>query len=119
MRNSRDGFTIIEVLIAIIVLSIGVLALSSGAGSVTRMMYSGKNKTHSYALSASKIDSLRALAKAGCGTISGGNWAAVYGVSGAWTVSTFTNGRRIEVTTSYRNGRAEKRDTVNAYIYCP
>jgi len=119
MKSSRSGFTIIEVLIAIIILSIGVLALSSGAGSVTRMMYSGQNKTISYTRSASIIDSLRMRAMAGCGTIAGGSLSAYNGVSAVWTVNAITDGRWVEVTTTYRNGPNQRTDVVNAYIHCP
>ena len=43
-RNVR-GFTIIEVLVAVLVLTVGVTALVGSAGIVTRMIGQGKRTT--------------------------------------------------------------------------
>src|SRR6185436_10991318 len=62
--STRDGFTIIEVLIAIMMLSVGVLALASSSGSIARMMYFGQRKTDASALVQSVLDSMRYRANA-------------------------------------------------------
>ncbi len=45
MSRNRRGFTIVEILVAVIVLSIGVLALAGTLGTITRMMSNGQQKT--------------------------------------------------------------------------
>ena len=62
MKHPKGGFTIVEVLIAIIMLSIGVLALASSSGTITRMMYDGRTKTDISAVAQSVLDSLRTTA---------------------------------------------------------
>jgi prepilin-type N-terminal cleavage/methylation domain-containing protein len=120
MKDSQGGFTIIEVLIAIIILSIGVLALSSGAGSVTRMMYTGQNQTRAYAAAASRLEGLRAEAKTtNCGISAGSATDPVSGIPLVWTVGTVPNERRIRMTATYRDGRAGKSIQVFAAIHCP
>jgi prepilin-type N-terminal cleavage/methylation domain-containing protein len=120
VKQSNEGFTIVEVLIAIIMLSIGVLALSSSAGSVTRMMYTGQNKTKAYAMASSKLEELRA--QTSCGSIVGGSQTGYQGVQGvalAWDVGTVSSSRVIRVVASYRNGTRNGADTLLATVYCP
>lgn len=125
MIERRDGFTIIEVLIAIMILSVGVLALASSAGGVSRMLSSGQRKTRSYSIIASTMDSLRNKANTTtpkCTALASGSstTTASYGslFSRAWTVSTVGTGRRIVMQTSYRVGGRTKGDTLIAEITC-
>lgn len=131
MRRPRGGFTIVEVLIAIIVLSIGVLALASTAGSVSRMISHGQRKTRSIGVAAGTLDSLRQKAYSsspkctglvsGSDATSGFSGVDAYGttISRAWTVTGTGNNRDITVITSYRVGPHLKGDTLVATIYPP
>ena len=91
-QGSRSGFTIVEVLIAIVMLSIGVLALASSSGSVTRMMQFGRMKTDATAIAQSVLDSLRYRAAATspkCTELVNGSLAAnspKRGFSTSWTL---------------------------------
>jgi prepilin-type N-terminal cleavage/methylation domain-containing protein len=122
MKAGRGGFTIVEVLIAIIMLSIGVLALASSAGGVTRMMSNGQRKTRSYAMAESAIENFRRWAKTNCGTLpASGSGSAPAGYSATWTVSNSgsTNAmHQVKVVTSYRVGPFLKGDTLVANLYC-
>lgn len=124
MSKNRGGFTIVEVLIAIVMLSVGVLALSSGAGSTTRMMVNGRNKTDVYAATSSLLDSLRVIAKVASCAIPAGTVSRSDGISTVWTVTNGPAGstsRNIRVIASYRDGRrtTSKADTLYATIHCP
>jgi prepilin-type N-terminal cleavage/methylation domain-containing protein len=125
VTSSRQGFTIVEVLIAIIVLSIGALALASTAGSISRMMSNGQKKTRSYTIAASKLDSLRNAAYSASprcsGLVSGSATNSIYGTafSTSWTVSGTGTSRTIEIRTSYRVGPHAKGDTLFATLLPP
>lgn len=125
MKPSRSGFTIVEVLIAIIVLAIGVLALASSAGGTTRMMMSGQRKTRSVSVATSTLDSLRQKAYSASpkcsGLVGGSSSSSAYGtmISRAWTVTGTGTDRNIVITTSYRLGPVLKGDTLVATIYPP
>lgn len=125
MKRLRTGFTIIEVLIAIIVLTIGVLALASSAGSTTRMMMSGQRKTRSISVATSTLDSLRQKAYSASpkcsGLVGGSSSSSAYGtkISRTWTVAGAGSFRDIVITTSYRLGPVLKGDTLVATIYPP
>lgn len=122
MRAGRRGFTIVEVLIAIIMLSIGVLALASSAGGITRMMSNGQRKTRSYAMATSLVDSLRRVALTNCAGLPANGSGTNSGITISWS---FPNGvgstnttKQLKVVTSYRVGPFTKGDTLVANLYC-
>jgi len=121
MNRREGGFTIVEVLIAVIMLSIGVLALASSAGGITRMMSSGQRKTRSYAMASSVIDSLRRVAKNQCSSLPANGSGVRGGMTIAWTVSnagSINQTHEIEVRMSYPVGPRTKGDTLVAVVYC-
>jgi prepilin-type N-terminal cleavage/methylation domain-containing protein len=121
MKAGRGGFTIVEVLIAIIMLSIGVLALASSAGGITRMLSNGQRKTRSYAMAASLVDSLRRVAKSHCTNLPASGSGTQTGISTTWTVGSIGSTNTTHLVTvlmSYRVGPFVKGDTLVANLYC-
>jgi prepilin-type N-terminal cleavage/methylation domain-containing protein len=55
MGRTSPGLTLVEVLIAIVVLGIGVTALASSSGMVTRMIGRGKVETRAAQAAASRM----------------------------------------------------------------
>ena len=122
-HGARSGFTIIEVLIAIIMLTIGVLALASSSGSITRMMHFAQAKTDASALAQSVLDSMRYSANATtpkCTNLVSGTVTGVHkrGFTAAAAVTTSGNLRDIVVTVNYRVGTQAKSDIVSSSIFC-
>jgi len=125
IRN-QQGFTIIEVLIAIIMLTIGVLALASSSGAVTRMMYFAQRRTDASALAQSVLDSLRYRANnttPKCTALTNGGPTAT-GIAKPGFTATATIGspstdtRSVLVVVNYRVGTKAKSDTVSSTILC-
>ena len=54
-RGQRAGFTIIEVMIAIVVLGVGVMALVGSSAMVTRMIGAGRTSTEAVEIANSRI----------------------------------------------------------------
>jgi prepilin-type N-terminal cleavage/methylation domain-containing protein len=124
-RHSRAGFTIIEVLIAIIMLSIGVLALASSSGTITRMMDDGRAKTDVAAVAQTVLDSLRFAAYGSswpaCSTPSNGSStnSPRTGFATSWAVTGDpTSQLNLKVVVAYRTGRGTRTDSVMTTIYC-
>ena len=122
-RSTRGGFTIVEVLIAIVMLSIGVLALASSSGSITRMMHFGRMKTDATAIAQSVLDSLRYRARATtpkCTSVVAGSQATPpkLGFTTSWTVTTSGDTRRVAVAVAYRIGPRQKADTLTTSLIC-
>lgn len=63
-RAPRGGFTIIEVLIAVVVLGAGVLALASSSAVVSRIIGRGRTATISAQVAADQLERLRSYAAA-------------------------------------------------------
>jgi prepilin-type N-terminal cleavage/methylation domain-containing protein len=60
--KSTQGFTIIEIIIAIIVLTVGVLGMATTAALVTRMIARGQRSAEASAFAARRLERMRAAA---------------------------------------------------------
>jgi len=126
MNDRRGGFTIVEVLIAIILLSIGVLALTSSAATITQMMTNGAFRTKSSAIAQARFEKLRTMANktdpkcTDAGFANGSRALAGYpGFSEAWEVSVSDKVATVRQIVTYRAGSKVYRDTTNVEMYCP
>jgi len=132
--KSNKGFTIIEVLIAIIVLTVGILALVSTAALVTRMIARGQRSADASAFMARRVERLRSMASGlqivagvpqcalplpGADTLyRGSNWVAF----NTWTV-TLVPGQaqnyRIKVVSTYKTIKNRvRRDSMETTFSC-
>jgi prepilin-type N-terminal cleavage/methylation domain-containing protein len=59
MKQDRGGFTLVEVLVAVMVLSVGVTALVGSAGVVTRMVGRGQMGTRAAQTASGTLEQLR------------------------------------------------------------
>jgi prepilin-type N-terminal cleavage/methylation domain-containing protein len=114
----RAGFTIVELIVAIIVLSVGVLALASSAGVMMRLMTDGNRQAHAASIAQSRFDSLASVgsAAANCNAIappggSVGGTRADRGVVERWR-ATRTGAVTLTVLDSVRLPR-----TTNALVF--
>lgn len=117
MKN-RDGFTIIEVIIAVLLLSAGLLGLASTAGTVTRMIGQGQRFTAASMLASERFEILRALE---CDSMASGgstNGNGRYEVS--WSVSSLNGGagREIDVMVRSLTGSGTRIDTFSTVVAC-
>jgi len=125
MSRNRRGFTIVETLVAVIILSIGVLALASTVGGITRMMSSGQQKTRAGTVAASILDSLRSAAYSSipkCSGLSNGSkTTSLYGTrhASSWTISGAGTSRDVRILVSYRVGPRVQGDTLLSTIHPP
>ena len=129
MKNNK-GFTIVEILIAIIVLTVGILALVTSAALVTRMIARGQRSADASAFMARRVERLRAMASGqltgacalplpGADTLyRGSNWVAF----NTWTV-TLVPGQlqnyRIKVVSTYKTVKnLVRRDSMETTFSC-
>lgn len=105
-RGSEAGFTIIEVIIAIMVLTVGLLGLVTTAALVTRMIGQGQRSAVAGTFAAQRMERLRTAACISAQRVNGGENL----LRGSTVVATnqwrFTNVAgntwRIDITTSYK-----------------
>lgn len=58
---NRHGFTIVEIMIAVVILCVGLLGLASAGATVTRMLAKGKGSSLVADYTQKTLDSLRSL----------------------------------------------------------
>jgi prepilin-type N-terminal cleavage/methylation domain-containing protein len=104
--SGRGGFTIVEVVVAMLIMTVAVLALASTSGLVSKMMLRGHNAEMAAAFGSRRLDDLRlsaCVARAnGADTLYRGtsSWAAINN----WVWSDAGKSvYRVKVTTRYRS----------------
>ena len=105
MKRSRAGFTIVELLVALMIFAVGMLGLAATAGSVTKMMGGAKRQVIAANIAQSRLEKLRSSP---CSTIAGGA-DTTRGIISTWTVATGTRGKTISETVVFPTGRGQTR----------
>lgn len=128
VRDTR-GFTIAEVIVAIMILTVGILAMMGTSAAVNRLIVRGRRTTLATQLAEQVLDSLRRVANANLvactGLASNTTGYTRQGVQVTWTVGSLTaNGnvsqRQVQALLTYvTSGRATAiQDTVTSVIKC-
>jgi len=115
--NGERGFTIVEVLVAVLVLSVGVLALVGTAGLVTRMVGQGHRFTEASALASERVELLRAQGCPSAG--SGSETRGAYTISWRIIDEAGGRGRRFFVSVQSPTTRGSRTDNVETVHFCP
>ena len=121
VSGGRDGFTLIEVLIAIGILSVGILALLQTSASITVMLREGRLRTMASAVAANRIDDLRLAAASTtptCASVASGSGTSLQGTE-TWTIAGAGRSRTVAVTVTIPNGSRQLTTTVRATLLCP
>ena len=114
--GDRRGFTLIEMIIAIIVMSIGIMGLAGTAGYVATQMGGGNAQTIAAAMATKVSDSLAARR---CAAIVDGTQTR-RGVTATWVVADSTRTKWVTSTIQYKPKRGATK-TINyvTVIQCP
>ena len=113
----RRGFTTVEIVVAIVVLSIGLLGLVSSAAMVTRMIGQGRRYSQTAALANQELEVLRA---GGCAAMAPGTDATGRTIR-SWTVTPINAGvgRRIDLTIVAPTPSGHHVDRFTLTVACP
>ena len=121
MSRTRSGFTMVEVLVAITILSVGVVAMAGAAASVTRMIGRGKIDTRAAQLATEQVEDLRRIAYSTsprCTALADGGPAVTDHVTLSWDVTVNGTGRDVAVSASYNTSRGAHTEVLTTYIEC-
>jgi prepilin-type N-terminal cleavage/methylation domain-containing protein len=123
MKHRRSGFTLVEALVAVIVVGIGILALMSASASVTRMIGRGKMETRAALAASQRMEVLRSVAGATsprCANpaFSSGGPVMVGGVAEKWEVAPNGKVRPVRVTVTYLTVRGLRTASLETRITC-
>lgn len=113
--QARGGFTIVELLVALMIFAVGMLGLAATAGSVTRMMGGAKRQVIAATVAQTRLERLRSSP---CASIAGGS-DTTRGIASTWTVSAVTRGMNITETVRFQTSRGVTRTrTYTTTIAC-
>jgi prepilin-type N-terminal cleavage/methylation domain-containing protein len=123
VRQARAGMTLVEVLMAIVVLGIGILGLAGSSGLATRMIGSGKVETLAAMRAASRLELLRAAANSTtphcqAPSFSGGGPVLSDALTESWAVTPSGSLRGVRVIVSYRTVHGVRSALVESKITC-
>ncbi|MEX0691142.1 MAG: prepilin-type N-terminal cleavage/methylation domain-containing protein [Gemmatimonadales bacterium] len=115
MTRNRNGFTVVEVIIAIVILSVGIISLAGTAALVTRMVAQGQRYTEAAQLANRRFEILRSM---DCATLEAGS-ATGGQFTETWTITTVgTNGRTLSVVVQSPTGTGVRADTFSTTRFC-
>jgi Tfp pilus assembly protein PilV len=122
VRKPSGGFTVVEVLLAVVVLVVGVLAVVGSAAMSTRMIGRGFHDTAAVQVAAARMEWLRQLARATSPPCADARFAGGTNDSGpvteTWTVAPGGSRRRVTVTVRYRVARGSAQDSLVSLVLC-
>jgi prepilin-type N-terminal cleavage/methylation domain-containing protein len=126
VKRSTAGFTIVEVLVAVVVLGVGVVAMAGSSALVTRMIGRGQRATRASEVAAQRLDSLRLLAYKStphctdAGFVGGGPIKSPLGVTETWTIAvTGPKTRQVTETITYKTAKGKTHtDVITTIIGC-
>jgi prepilin-type N-terminal cleavage/methylation domain-containing protein len=123
MTHKTSGFTLIEVMVAIVILSIGLLALGGATANVSKMVGYGKWATAASQVATRRLETVRQIANSTSPTctssalVSGGP-VAVGSMTESWNISGTGGTRRVIITVNYPRAERTVTDTVATLLRC-
>ena len=123
MKHGRSGFTLVEALVAVVVVGVGIVALMSASSWITRMVGRGKMETRAALAASRRVEVLRAVAEGGSArcahpAFTSGGPVFVGGVAEKWEVATTGKVRPVRVTVTYLTVRGLRTATLETKISC-
>jgi prepilin-type N-terminal cleavage/methylation domain-containing protein len=114
-RRDRRGFSIPELLTAVVILSVGVVGMASSAAVMSQQMTGGAKQTTAAQVAESRFETMRGRP---CAALINGT-AVTRGITETWTVAPGANNTvRAQVVISFVEGKTQKVRTYASGIAC-
>jgi prepilin-type N-terminal cleavage/methylation domain-containing protein len=123
VTRTGSGLTLVEVLVALVILAVGILALTGSSSVITRMIGRGKAETHAALAASQRMERLRLAAGAGGARCTAPEFASggpviENGLTQSWTVPPTGAVRRVRVTVTYLTVRGIRSAVLESAIAC-
>lgn len=117
MVKDRRGFTVVEVVIAILILTSGLLGVASATVGMSRMLSRAKHSTAVANYGKGVLERLRA---GGCSALADSSASFHNRYLFTWTITTpsGTGTKRIQLVASYPGEKSTRVDTLETSILC-
>lgn len=121
----RRGFTMVEVIVALVLLTVGVMALVGSSAMVSRMIGRGRGSTVAVQVATARIERLRRIATSTTPRCTSPQFISdsttTEGISVRWIVDPPAGSdlsRRVSIIVAYRDPRGTMRDTLHTIVLC-
>ncbi len=123
VSRSARGLTLVEVLVAIVLLTVGVMALLGSSALVSRMIGRGRGSTVAVQVATARLERLRRVAASTTPRCTSPQFVSdsttTAGVDERWIVESGAGlSRRVSVILAYRDPRGPVRDTLRTTVLC-
>lgn len=113
--SPRNGFTVIELVVTIVVLTVGLLAMAANSAVIGRQMRGARVMTEASSTAQARFETLRSKP---CATLTGGA-QTVGQVSEVWTTTNATRVVIVTDTVKYTTRNGEQAHAYRTMIPCP
>ena len=122
MRRASAGFTLLEVLIALLVLTAGLLGFAGTLGPVSALTGQGRIHSRAAMVMGSRVSRLRSELQAGapgCVLPAAGSAMHPPGLDESWASSLSANIVQLQIVVRFRLPRRTAAETLDARFPCP
>jgi prepilin-type N-terminal cleavage/methylation domain-containing protein len=112
--RSEQGYTIIELLVAVMIFSVGLLGMAGTASVIMSTVTSTKSRTIAASVAESRFERIRATP---CASRAGGS-AVSRGISEAWTIERLPRADDVTVNVSFLSRHRKRTETFRSFLPC-
>ena len=119
--RGSSGFTVVEVLVAVVVISIGLLALAGSSAAAARMLAGGRQATLAAEAAERRLEELRRQAHAAapaCPAPASGSVSGSDGIDERWAVLAGSGTAVLRVIVTRHTSRGDVTDTLATAVAC-
>ena len=111
---NRRGYTIVELLVAVMIFSVGLLAMAGSASVIMSTLTSTQSRTIAASVAESRFERVRATP---CVNRAAGS-ALSRGISEAWTLDRLARADDVTVNVTFLSNRRQRTETFRSFLPC-
>ena len=111
---NRRGYTIVELLVAVMIFSVGLLAMAGTASVIMSTLTSTQSRTIAASVAESRFERVRATP---CVNRAAGS-ALSRGISEAWTLDRLARADDVTVNVTFLSNRRQRTETFRSFLPC-